>query len=83
MVGGWAMFLKGLKILDLSHTLAGPMATMIMADLGAEVIKVESPIGDETRSWAPHIDGESAYFMSINRGKKSIVLNLKDQHYIL
>ncbi len=72
------MFLKGLKILDLSHTLAGPMATMIMSDLGAEVIKVESPVGDETRSWAPHVDGESAYFMSINRGKKSIVLNLKD-----
>jgi len=69
--------LRNLRILDLSHTLAGPFATMILSDLGAEVIKVESPIGDETRSWAPHINGESAYFMSINRGKKSIVINLK------
>ncbi len=69
--------LKGLKVLDLSHTLAGPLATMILADLGAEVIKIESPEGDETRSWAPHLNGESAYFMSVNRGKKSIVLNLK------
>jgi len=69
--------LKGLRILDLSHTLAGPMATMILADLGAEVVKVESPVGDETRSWAPFVNGESAYFLSINRGKKSIVVNLK------
>ncbi len=70
--------LKGVRVLDLSHTLAGPMATMILADLGAEVVKVESPVGDETRSWAPFVDGESAYFLSINRGKKSIVVNLKD-----
>ncbi len=70
--------LKGLRILDLSHTLAGPMATMILADLGADVVKVESPFGDETRGWAPFVDSESAYFLSINRGKKSIVLNLKD-----
>ncbi len=69
--------LKGLRVLDLSHTLAGPFATMVLADLGAEVIKVEAPHGDETRSWAPHVDGESAYFLSINRGKKSIVVNLK------
>ncbi len=70
--------LEGIRILDLSHTLAGPYATMVLADLGAEVIKVEPPGGDETRSWAPHVGGESAYFMSINRGKKSIVVNLKD-----
>ena len=69
--------LRNLRVLDLSHTLAGPFATMILSDLGAEIIKVESPIGDETRTWAPHIDDESAYFMSINRGKKSIVINLK------
>lgn len=62
----------------MSHTLAGPFATMLLADLGAEVIKVEPPVGDETRSWAPHVGGESAYFMSANRGKKSIVVNLKD-----
>jgi formyl-CoA transferase len=68
-----------LRILDLSHTLAGPIATMIMADLGADVVKVESPSGDETRSWAPFVNGESAYYMSINRGKRSIVVNLKNE----
>jgi formyl-CoA transferase len=52
---------------------------MILADLGAEVVKVEPPGGDETREWAPHIDGVSVYFMSANRGKKSIVVNLKDK----
>lgn len=70
---------EGVRILDLSHTLAGPIATMILADLGCEVIKVESPSGDETRTWAPHIDGVSAYFLSINRGKRSIVVNLKSE----
>ncbi len=70
--------LEGIRILDLSHTLAGPFATMLLADLGAEVIKVEPPGGDETRSWAPHVGGESAYFMSANRGKRSIAVNLKD-----
>jgi len=68
-----------LRVLDLSHTLAGPIATMILADLGAEVIKVEAPHGDETRSWAPFVNGESVYYMSINRGKKSIVVNLKSE----
>lgn len=72
------MLLNKLRVLDLSHTLAGPFATMILADLGAEVIKVEPLQGDETRSWAPFIDGESAYYLSINRGKKSIAVNLKD-----
>ena len=70
--------LKGIRVVDLSHTLAGPFATMVLADLGAEVIKVEPPLGDETRSWAPLIENESAYFLSINRGKKSIVINLND-----
>lgn len=73
------MLLKGIRVLDLSHTLAGPIASMIMADLGADVIKVEAPHGDETRSWAPFIDGESAYYMSINRGKRSIVIDLKTE----
>ncbi|MGB9828156.1 MAG: CaiB/BaiF CoA transferase family protein, partial [Thermosphaera sp.] len=72
------MLLKGLKVLDLSHTLAGPFATMVLADLGAEVIKIESPSGDETRSWAPFVNGESSYYLSINRGKRSLVVNLKD-----
>lgn len=65
-------------MLDLSHTLAGPFATMLLADLGADVVKVEPPGGDETRTWAPHVDGESVYFMSANRGKRSIAVNLKD-----
>ena len=71
--------LRGIRVLDLSHTLAGPFATMILADLGAEVVKVEPIQGDETRTWAPFINGESAYYMSINRGKKSIAVNLKDE----
>ncbi len=80
MAGGCIMApapLAGIRVLDLTHTLAGPFATMILADLGAEVIKVEPPGGDETRSWAPRVRGESAYFMSINRGKKSIAVDLK------
>jgi crotonobetainyl-CoA:carnitine CoA-transferase CaiB-like acyl-CoA transferase len=69
--------LQGIRVLDLSHTLAGPFATMVLADLGAEVIKVEPPGGDETRTWAPLVDGVSAYYASINRGKKSIIVDLK------
>lgn len=69
--------LEGILVLDLSHTLAGPFATMLLSDLGARVVKVESPHGDETRSWAPHVNGFSAYFSSINRGKESIVVDLK------
>ncbi len=72
-----AKLLEGLLVLDLSHTLAGPFATMLLADLGARVIKVEPPNGDETRSWAPFVKGFSAYFSSINRGKESIVVDLK------
>ena len=73
-----ARLLEGVRVLDLSHTLAGPFATMLLADLGADVVKVEPPGGDETRTWAPHVDGESVYFMSANRGKRSIAVNLKD-----
>lgn len=70
--------LEGLKVLDLSRVLAGPYCTMLMADLGAEIIKVEQPgVGDDSRAFAPFIGKESAYFMSLNRGKKSICLNLK------
>lgn len=66
-----------IRILDFSRVLAGPIATMILGDLGAEVIKIEPPQGDETRMWAPLVNGESAYFLSINRNKKSIVVDLK------
>ncbi|XP_072323341.1 succinate--hydroxymethylglutarate CoA-transferase isoform X3 [Scyliorhinus torazame] len=72
--------LEGVKILDLTRVLAGPFATMILGDLGAEIIKVERPgAGDDTRAWGPPFVGtESAYFLSVNRNKKSIAVNLKD-----
>ncbi|GAU77097.1 CaiB/BaiF CoA-transferase family protein [Fusibacter sp. 3D3] len=70
--------LQGLKILDLTRVLAGPYCTMILGDLGAEIIKVEAPIkGDDSRHFGPYQNGESAYFMSLNRNKKSITLDLK------
>ncbi|MGI0090547.1 MAG: CaiB/BaiF CoA transferase family protein [Nitrososphaerales archaeon] len=72
-------FLKGIKVVDLTRALAGPFCSMMLADMGADVIKVESPDGgDESRSWGPpFLSGESAYFLSINRNKKSIALDLK------
>ncbi|HEA47322.1 MAG TPA: CoA transferase [bacterium] len=71
--------LEGIRILDLSRILAGPYCSMLLADMGAEVIKVERPgKGDDTRAFGPpFIEGESAYFLSINRGKKSITVNFK------
>jgi len=77
--GKGAAPLEGLRVLDLSRMLAGPFCTALLADLGAEVIKVETPgRGDDARHFAPFRAGESAYFMLINRGKKSVTLNLKD-----
>ncbi|XP_035408492.1 succinate--hydroxymethylglutarate CoA-transferase isoform X4 [Cygnus atratus] len=72
--------LDGVKILDLTRVLAGPFATMNLGDLGAEVIKVERPgAGDDTRAWGPPFVGtESVYFLSVNRNKKSIAINMKD-----
>ena len=70
--------LSGIRVLDLTRVLAGPFCSMILADMGAEVIKIEEPgKGDDTRSWPPFISGETTYFMSVNRNKKSITLNLK------
>ncbi|MFA6034754.1 MAG: CoA transferase [Myxococcota bacterium] len=71
--------LEGLKVLDFSHVLAGPCCTMILADYGADVIKVEPAAGDPSRQYGPHQKGESIYFASINRGKRSIVLDLKSE----
>ncbi|KZV92574.1 CAIB/BAIF family enzyme [Exidia glandulosa HHB12029] len=86
--------LRGVRILDLTRVLAGPTATMLLADLGADVIKVEEPTkGDDTRSWAPpsapisdgapatssHLPPESAYFLAVNRNKRSITLDLKSE----
>jgi crotonobetainyl-CoA:carnitine CoA-transferase CaiB-like acyl-CoA transferase len=76
--------LAGIKVLDVSRVLAGPYATMVLGDLGAEVIKVERPgVGDDTREWGPPFVGpegqqESTYFLSTNRNKRSITLDLKD-----
>jgi len=74
-----ALPLKGLRVIDLSKDFAGPFCTMILSDLGAEVIKVEKPgSGDETRTWGPpFVKGLSYYFLSLNRGKRSITLDLK------
>jgi crotonobetainyl-CoA:carnitine CoA-transferase CaiB-like acyl-CoA transferase len=72
--------LAGLLVADFSRVLAGPYATMLLADMGAEVVKVEGPpTGDETRSWTPpERDGVSTYYLGVNRGKRSIVLDLRD-----
>lgn len=72
--------LAGLKVLDLTRVLAGPYCTMLLGDLGAEIIKIESPgKGDDSRHFGPYQNGESAYFMSLNRNKKSLTLNLKHE----
>ncbi|MEO0485677.1 MAG: CaiB/BaiF CoA-transferase family protein [Pseudomonadota bacterium] len=75
--------LEGLKVVELARVLAGPMIGQTLADLGAEVIKVESPEGDETRTWGPHYidrdgDHSASYFFCCNRGKRSVTANLKD-----
>ena len=72
--------LEGIRVLNLGHVLAMPTCTMQLADLGAEVIKIERPgIGDDSRNFGPFKNNESAYFISINRNKKSITLDLKKE----
>lgn len=69
--------LDGLVVADFTRVLAGPYCTMLLADLGATVIKVEGPAGDETRQWTPPVrDGEATYYLSVNRGKRAITLDL-------
>jgi crotonobetainyl-CoA:carnitine CoA-transferase CaiB-like acyl-CoA transferase len=76
----WPGPLADIRVLDFTRVLAGPAASLALADLGAEVIKVEPPgNGDETRDFPPIRDGESHYFLSVNRGKKSIVIDLKSE----
>ncbi|WP_076998053.1 CaiB/BaiF CoA-transferase family protein [Variovorax sp. KK3] len=70
--------LTGLRVIDLSRVLSGPYCTALLADLGAEVIKIESPEGDDARRFGPFLEGESVYFSLINRNKKSLALNLRD-----
>ncbi|MEV4618454.1 CaiB/BaiF CoA-transferase family protein [Asanoa sp. NPDC049573] len=71
--------LKGILVADFSRILAGPYATMLLADLGADVIKVEGPAGDDTRTWMPPVrDGVATYYLGINRNKRSIALDLRD-----
>src|SRR4051794_5248413 len=75
--GPLAAPLEGVRVLDFSRVLAGPYCTMMLGDLGADVIKVESPEGDDTRRWGPPYQGtESAYYLCCNRNKRSIVLDL-------
>ena len=70
--------LAGVKVLDFTRVLTGPLCTMLLGDMGAEVIKVEDPEhGDETRGWAPFVDGWSTYFVAVNRNKKSVAIDLK------
>jgi crotonobetainyl-CoA:carnitine CoA-transferase CaiB-like acyl-CoA transferase len=72
--------LAGILVADFSRVLAGPYATMLLADMGADVIKVEGPAGDDTRTWIPpERDGVSTYYLGINRGKRSIALDLRDE----
>jgi formyl-CoA transferase len=71
--------LAGIRVVDFSHALAGPYCTMLLGDLGADVVKVESPAGDQSRRWGPpFVDGESSYFLSVNRNKRSVMLDLKN-----
>ncbi|GIS82128.1 MAG: CoA transferase [Dehalococcoidia bacterium] len=75
--------LKNIKVVDLTRTLAGPFSTMMLGDMGAEVIKIEEPEnGDETRSWTPFWNGESSVFVAFNRNKRGISVNLKEQEGI-
>lgn len=73
--------LKGIRIVDLTTSVAGPYASMLLSDFGAEVIKIERPDGDDARKWGPpFLDGEALWFVAMNRNKKSVVLDLRNQN---
>lgn len=74
--------LEGVKVIELAHVMAGPVAGLMLADMGADVIKVEKPTGDDTRHSAPYIGDEAASYMMMNRNKRGIVLNLKDPEQV-
>ena len=72
--------LSGVRVLDLTQFLSGPFGTQILGDLGAEIIKVEAPTGELSRTMPPYfVEGDSAYYLSINRNKKSVVIDLKTE----
>lgn len=78
--GGGLALLRGIRVVDLTTSVAGPYATMLLSDFGAEVVKVERPEGDDARGWGPpFLDGESLWFASVNRNKKSVVLDLNGE----
>ncbi|MCD6333333.1 MAG: CoA transferase, partial [Bacteroidales bacterium] len=71
--------LQGLKVLDLTRLLPGPFCSMVLADYGADILKIEAPgEGDYLRGWIPLVDGTSAFFLAVNRNKRSLTLNLKE-----
>ena len=75
--------LDNIKVVDLTRTLAGPFCTMMLGDMGADVVKIEEPQhGDETRSWTPFWNGESTQFVSFNRNKRSLGINLREPEAI-
>src|SRR5258708_16548482 len=78
--GNWAGPLQGIRVIDLTRVLAGPFATQTLGDLGAEILKIEPPGGgDETRRFPPFLEGESHYFLGINRHKKSLLIDLQQE----
>ncbi len=78
--GAFGRTYEGIKVLELASVIAGPYATMILADLGADVVKVENPVGgDDSRAMPPHVDGQSTLFLAMNRNKRSIAIDLKDR----
>ncbi len=70
--------LDGLRVIDLTRVVAGPFCTMMLGDMGAEVLKIEEPRhGDDSRGWAPFIEGTGSFYLALNRSKKSVALDLK------